>query len=87
MGGEKTARRGVVKLALEDLNHRSAAVRSLREREKDQQKSRQEAGVQPGSSSFACNEPRCSFVSLTSAALTNHRHQKHGAAAAQVHKQ
>lgn len=54
VAGERTAWRGIVKLASEYLNHQLEASEKGK---KDQQKSRRETGVQPGSSSFVCDEP------------------------------
>ena len=84
VAGERKAWRRVVKLASEDLNHH---LEASEKEKKDQQKSRKGKVVQSGSSSFVCDELRCSFVSLTSAGLTNHRHAGTEHAAAQAHKQ
>ena len=78
VASQREAWRGVVKMAANELNQQL----ELSEKEKkDQLKKRREAGVQSASYAVSCNEPGCSFTSISNAGLTNHKRQKHGPAA------
>jgi hypothetical protein len=83
VASQREAWKGVVKIAANKLNQQL----ELSEKEKkDQLKKRREAGVQSASYAMSCDEPGCSFTSISNAGLTNHKRQKHGPAA-QLSKQ
>ena len=83
VASQREAWRRVVKMAANELNQQL----ELSEKEKkDQLKKRREEEVQSVSYAVSCDEPGCSFTSISNAGLINHKRQKHSPAA-QLSKQ